>query len=588
MNINKLIVELLKAGKNVEIKGIGTFYAQDVAAHHDAEKGVFYPDRMSVAFTGDTSGDEYVIDAMAKRECVSRDIAERMWQSYVSALEDKLVAKGSHSFEGMGTLVRCADGYAFTADPGLDLSDSNVRPIDNVRKYDTSNAADPFAAFEQSMTQVDAAEEIPVKPDPGIPEGYVPAPHTEPEPVVEPDSAEPEPVVEVDSAEPEQGADNDNNVDAELTLGPDSVEPEPVVANDSAEPESNDENDNYVEPEEEKENTIEPEPVAADDDNDGVIVVRPRRKKNHTWLWILLLLLLLLLAGGAYFYFVYRPNHGGTVQSAINDLKSMVMGSKETPAVVEEESTTAVVEKTDNGRFILEDYAMIYTFSPNLIEYNDGDIDRDTRAVCRYLRDYVSNFLASRNYTNAKNPMMDRMATYAKQRFGELYSPDVFYADRLIDQSGDYIHDYIYDELKARREHNTIVKVRTELMDQILLGRMLDELIVQLGLQPDKARIVAPAPAAKPKVKTNVDEPQAQVVKASKQGYDIVAGFFTNKASANRLANVLKRQGCDAYIIDKQGLYFVSMGSAPTQTAAEALFKHISSWYDGDIVIRKL
>ena len=50
----------------------------------------------------------------------------------------------------------------------------------------------------------------------------------------------------------------------------------------------------------------------------------------------------------------------------------------------------------------------------------------------------------------------------------------------------------------------------------------------------------------------------------------------------------LHEQGCDAYIIEKNEMYYVSMGSAPTRTKAEALYNHIKSWYDGDIVIKEL
>ena len=49
----------------------------------------------------------------------------------------------------------------------------------------------------------------------------------------------------------------------------------------------------------------------------------------------------------------------------------------------------------------------------------------------------------------------------------------------------------------------------------------------------------------------------------------------------------LHELGSDAYIIEKNNMYYVSMGSAKNRTAAEALFKHIKSWYDGDIAIKQ-
>ena len=70
------------------------------------------------------------------------------------------------------------------------------------------------------------------------------------------------------------------------------------------------------------------------------------------------------------------------------------------------------------------------------------------------------------------------------------------------------------------------------------------------------------------------------------QGFDIIAGFFTSKKSANKCANQLKALGSDAYIISKSGGYYVSMGSAPTYTAAQAMEKHIKSWYKSDVSIK--
>ena len=80
--------------------------------------------------------------------------------------------------------------------------------------------------------------------------------------------------------------------------------------------------------------------------------------------------------------------------------------------------------------------------------------------------------------------------------------------------------------------------------------------------------------------------PEAPTFKNSKQGFDIIAGFFTSKKSANKCANQLKALGSDAYIISKSGGYYVSMGSAPTYTAAQAMEKHIKSWYKSDVSIK--
>ena len=38
---------------------------------------------------------------------------------------------------------------------------------------------------------------------------------------------------------------------------------------------------------------------------------------------------------------------------------------------------------------------------------------------------------------------------------------------------------------------------------------------------------------------------------------------------------------------EKNDGYYVSMGSAPTRTKAEALYNHLKGWYDGDMAIKQ-
>ena len=78
------------------------------------------------------------------------------------------------------------------------------------------------------------------------------------------------------------------------------------------------------------------------------------------------------------------------------------------------------------------------------------------------------------------------------------------------------------------------------------------------------------------------------VARDSKQGFDIIAGCYLNRQTATKMTARLHELGCDAYIIEKNDLFYVSMGSAASRTSAESLFHHIKSWYDGDIVIKQL
>ena len=131
-------------------------------------------------------------------------------------------------------------------------------------------------------------------------------------------------------------------------------------------------------------------------------------------------------------------------------------------------------------------------------------------------------------------------------------------------------------------------------MNQDWLDKFLEQMIEEMGLQPDQQYAVAmpaqktaaPAAAA-PVAETKESTLTANMEKESKQGFDVIAGFFLNRDNAVRMTARLHSQGCDAYIIEKSGKYYVSMGSAPTRTAADALYKHIKGWYDGDIVIKQ-
>ena len=79
----------------------------------------------------------------------------------------------------------------------------------------------------------------------------------------------------------------------------------------------------------------------------------------------------------------------------------------------------------------------------------------------------------------------------------------------------------------------------------------------------------------------------AYTTKESKQRFDVIEGFYINKDTADKMVSRLHAQGCDAYIIEKNDGFYVSLGSASTYTKAEALFNHLKSWYDGDIAIRQ-
>lgn len=299
---------------------------------------------------------------------------------------------------------------------------------------------------------------------------------------------------------------------------------------------------------------------------------KEEKKSRKGWLWLLLLLLLLLLAGGAYYFLKMKPQSG-------------------------------VASTELAGKHFDAPNVNSLTFNTDLIDYSSREITRNTDQVCRTMSDYVNEFLADQGYRNARTAMMDHVRQYADQRLGEMMGP------RMAAQRFLPYEDYVYQDaepwLRQRYAYQSRGQVQGELMDEGFMDRMLNRIIDDYGIMPDNAQAptaapaqaAAPAPAATPaqpaaatkKATLPDDNPvYVYVEKESKQGFDIVAGFYLNKATAARMAARLHELGCDAYIIEKNEMYYVSMGSAPTRTKAEALYKHIKSWYDGDVVIKEL
>lgn len=290
-------------------------------------------------------------------------------------------------------------------------------------------------------------------------------------------------------------------------------------------------------------------------------------RKKHRWvLWLLLVLLLLCGAGAAYYFLKMRHAEPSVAQVGGKHL--------DVPAV------------------------SYFSFNPDMIEYKDSEISRNTDQVCANVSEYVMNFLASRNFTNARVPMMDRVRSYSQERMGKMMGKR--YALQHFVPFDDYIYQSSEPWIKQTYAGRVRHVVQGELMNVAVLDDLLENLVDELGLQPGTPQRTASEvnqvketerATAAPKNKKTATESipvYVYVEKNSKQGFDIIAGFYLNKTTAAKMTARLHEQGCDAYIIEKNDMYYVSMGSAPTRTKAEALFNHIKSWYDGDIVIKEL
>ena len=158
MNITELIVELLQQGQKVELPEIGTFDSVVQSPHHDPVTRIYYPSTRSIVFSEGTTGDNAIVKEIARRDCVSEDVAQQMWRNYIDALTDKIKRTGEHRLGELGTLTKVGDKYGFDMAEGIviEAGNSNETPLEEVRTYDHSDSEDPFAQFEAEPEVTDS------------------------------------------------------------------------------------------------------------------------------------------------------------------------------------------------------------------------------------------------------------------------------------------------------------------------------------------------------------------------------------------------------------------------------------------------
>ena len=587
MNITDLIVEFIQQGNVVEFPGMGTLTSNNVNAYHDTATNTFFPARRTVVMNETLVGNKAVIRRIAERECVTNEIAEQMWNNYVAALKDKLQRNpDGHEFPGMGRLHLKGSKVVFDALEGLDLDadKKHEQPLENVATYTPKAVEDPFAAFEKPAAPKPPEPEVPKK-EPEVEKVKVvpptPAPAPEPEVVAAVASAavpssdhlsevkrmldeipsSPKSAKEIRRAEKAAAkAEKEARKAAEEAEKARAREKEEArkAAEENAKALAKEREQNALKAEKEKEKA---ERAALKQQKAGK-KEKKEKKKRRTGLWLLLLLLLLLIAGAVYYFTqVYHPAPKG-------------------------ESCAKDVTLSYRDQFT-DDYA--------LLKFNEQDIVKNAGLLHGFMADYVKAFLMGRHYGNAFAAVMNQVDEYANSRLHELMVEG--YCVKRFFPYEDFWLERNYSEYKDAGAHYYRCMVQKELMNFDLLDGILDDVVMNLGLHADgygygygadgaaggRGRAAAAKSASdKPYVEV---VPEAPTFKDSKQGFDIIAGFFTSKKSANKCANQLKALGSDAYIISKSGGYYVSMGSAPTRTAAEAMEKHIKSWYKSDVKI---
>ena len=564
MNITDIIVELLQQGSLVELPEIGTFGSEKQPPYHDPATGTYYPSRRTLTFSNHLNGDDSMVKVLAQRECVGENVARQMWKNYVDALTDKLQRTGSHAFGELGTLNYGEQGYSFTAAPGAVLSTGDEKPLEGVKTYAHNDNDDPFAQFEDNAAEEKARQEAAARAEQERLEAERKAEEerldaerkaeeeriaaerkAEEERLAAERKAEEERIAAERKAEEERRAAAEKEAAAERAAAEAAAALAALDATGATAAETP-----KAEPEVER-------PVDKSDKDD-------KKKRRFPWWLLILLLLLLLLGGAAYYYFkIYRP-------------------SQPTAEYIPSQPKAEVALITD------------LTYNTDLLEYNQRDIDLNSDMVCRYMTDYIYSFLAYRHYTGAMEPMMERVYQYTQERLGTLMA-DRFAVQRLY-PFNDYVYSYNEPYLRQVFAQHQRCKVQSELLDMNLLDEILDKMVNELGLEADAnapratetQQAIVAKPAAKPTAAQADEAPvRVNMEQDSKQGFDIIAGFYLDRATAVRLTARLHELGSDAYIIEKNNMYYVSMGSAKNRTAAEALFKHIKSWYDGDIAIKQ-
>lgn len=558
MNITNLIVDYLKQGHVVELPKIGTLSNQRQSAHMDDASHTFHAERNTVSFSTDTNGNNDIVKHLAEVECVDLKIAQLMWNNYIDALTDKLNRTGSHLFPGIGELHLTADNYQF--DRVDEPTNNNDGVITNVKRYDTDNT-DPFAAFDAPNEEPEPTPEPEPEPTPElasepVPES-VPTPEPEPEPEPEP-APDPEPIVATEPTE------SDNAINSETDS----------IANNGHSSETNDD----VFANLPKEETVE----------------NKKKKKKHGWLW--LLLILLVLGAGGYYYYTHDYHNNDTTQNTAETAKDSI----QTTNAIAIDSTTIDATIGDstlsNGEteessettneFSYANMVNIFTFNSDLLEYSENEHIANRNIILNTLQEYWHQYLISQRYINAEAYMQNALTEYIDNRLAELLSQEKYSVMRFF-HSEDFLHQFFYDELKSKKASHARVAIQSELMDPTLLNEILRQIVENNNLSPVGGESTPKAKVQKPEHKTD-NTSSAHMETRSKKGFDIIAGFYTSRQSAVKMTTRLKSLGCDAYIIDQNHLYYVSMGSASTRTAAEALYKQITSWYDGSVVIKQL
>ena len=577
MNITNYIVEFIKQGNVVEIKGIGTFTPVTIPTYFDEDVKAFFPSIKTVEFsTSYGKGSQQIISYIAKQEFVGITTAEKLWDNYIDALNDKIKNESKHEFSDFGVLTYDPEnGYTFKVAEGLNFSKEtrHLSSLKRVETYDLEEGReDPFYKFE-NPTIPEPEEE---KPEEIEAEQQSEETQEATETVEE--------VVETKAFDPEieQGSIDETTEETAEDV-PVAITPETKNIEEVAE-----ESKKWFDVAVENNNTETLKQAETIPVTPASEPKKPSKKKKNIIIPIIILLLLLLL-GGTYYYFVVvkdmpipfiKDKVEETSQTEMPSLlDTIVVATEDTVAVQKEESEAA--EETEEVDLFKG--ANVFTFDYTLVPVENKDviIPEASNTIIDVITPKIEKFLKRQNYTTAKDLMVERLNEYIVKRLKEILDDNFFHPARLVNYDN-YITDYCTDKLQRQR----VSRAKSEIISEIQINGLFDEYLNELidaGLvKRDKIEFVP-----KQKQKEQGSVPVTEMRLRSKQGFDIIAGFFKNRDNAAREADRFRKRGADAYVINKGNLYYVSLGSAPSQTAAEALLRQLRTWNKENMVIKK-
>lgn len=571
MNITDYIVSLLKSGTNVELNGIGAFVVKSHDAYLDETTNTFYPKRQTIEFQPYSDNKGNIVQLIAKKECVSDNVAEKMWDNFYQALCDKIKSQ-SHEFPGVGTLAMDNGNIVFepSEDAGQPNNAEMLQPITNVEKVNAVPDNDPFAVFDNPETLQEPESEPEVVPplqpsdDEVITEEPTPEPATEPATVVadsEP-AAEPEPEPEPTPEPMDQPQDDDEQQTADALLEP---QPQPSDSENIADDLQN----------------------ILDDETDNIDKSSKKDNKNRSYKIIIILLIVLMLlmwaCGLYYFFFINKNNQKSgeaqqvaAVEQTTNDNNGTNKDESATATSTSEENGTTPMTATTTGDFDYGKYANSFTYNPTFVELDNPNAVPDNReAILKRISGRLNSFLQSKQYSTATEKMKGKLTEFIDERLDEkLNNTGEFHFSQLFN-GNQFAKDYFNDELKERKQKRARYEVIDEIFSNSLLSKYLNELIDAGEVQKDVAK-AAPSPVY-----------TAPIYSSSKQGFDVIAGTYRDKQSALKMASNLRSKGAGAYVIERGGLYYVSAGSAPSRTAVEKVMFQLKTWYTSNLSIKQ-